>query len=358
MVPIAAFATPMNADAVEQQYKFGILLPITVSVVHLFLYGINLLLFRIGLQVLKRRERQEDREGNRLCRPLLISLFVLSTVSVPISLTEDILDVRRAFCAASGLEYTLEVYIIGNVLQICRFGIVLAMGLIVDSILVFRCYLICGWQSRSSAITLVIACYISDTTAAVSAIWVLGEMWSSFNIHSPTDSNISNLLTHALRVRVLKALAVGCLLLHVLINAFLTIVIARKILWPGYRQSLALTTPKRFRTIAAILLQSCLFYLTGWLALITCILADFPNSTDLNSIVVQIAGIAPSLLIVRTNIRRDETETKDTMTTFHVRPVSIARSQLEVRSTEENTVLNIDGHSDDPGALPSDHHHA
>ncbi|KAJ8083572.1 hypothetical protein PM082_009447 [Marasmius tenuissimus] len=343
----------MNTDAVEQQYKFGIMFPITVSVVHLFLYGFNILLFRIGLQVLKRRERQED-EGNRLCRLLLVSLFVLSTVSVPISLTEDMLDVRRAFCAVTGLEYTLEVYITGNVLQICRFVIVLAMGLIVDSILVFRCYVICAWQKRSYAIALAIACYISDTTAAVSAIWVLGEMWSSFNIHSPTDSTISNLLSHTLRVRVLKALAVGCLLLHVLINAFLTVVIARKILWPGYRQTLALSTPKRFRTIAVILLQSCLFYLIGWLALITCILADFPNSTDLNSVVVQVAGIAPTLLIVRTNIQREETEIKDTITTFCARPVSMARSQLEVRSFED-TELNIARHSDDSRVPSFDH---
>ncbi|KAJ8096346.1 hypothetical protein PM082_011506 [Marasmius tenuissimus] len=96
-------------------------------------------------------------------------------------------------------------------------------------------------------------------------------------------------------------LAVACVCLHLLVNLVLTIIIAFKIL----RSGIAKPT-NRFRTVVTLLVESCALYIAAWMLFLTCGLLE--EDPELTSILIQVAGLAPTLLIVRANISKEKQE--------------------------------------------------
>ncbi|KAJ8093749.1 hypothetical protein PM082_009609 [Marasmius tenuissimus] len=320
----------------EYQYNFGILLPLLVSSVHLFLYGFNVLLFRIGIVVLRKRERDKD-TGNRLFRLALFSLFALSTVGVPVGLISDILNTRQAFSVASGLEYTVEASNVHNYMQICRAVILAMMSLVVDSIMVFRSFVICGWPRKRYSVTLISTCYVLDVSAMVLAIWSTEKNW--FSHYDPSSFHLLST-----RPDVIAFMSSSCVFLHLSINVVMTIVIAHKIFWRNSRENLGTNKLTRSQNIVLFLVESCLLYIVAWIALIAWIISRAPHPMIFESILIQVAGITPILVIVRAN-----TQQRDDKAEYH--RTNHTRAPLTVKvtaSVEEDVVLKFIGSYDMP----------
>ncbi|KAJ8075353.1 hypothetical protein PM082_019691 [Marasmius tenuissimus] len=282
----------------EDQYKSGILQPLVVSSVHLFLYGLNVMLFRVALTLLNRR-RREKRAGHRLFLFSLLILFVLSSLGVPISLVWDILATRAAFCVVAGLDCANQALVWQSNLETSRTVIILIMTLVIDLILVFRCFVICGWRQKQHGVAVTILCAILNVSGAIIGIW-------AFRLSLPFRINRSEILPHM--VSILKHLSVAFVCSHLFINIILTSIISKTILWSGPRRELGTRTPRRFKTIARLMLESCILYLATWIVYIILGLYQHAITGTAGSVLIQVAAIAPTLLIVRANICSKDAE--------------------------------------------------
>ncbi|KAJ8093814.1 hypothetical protein PM082_009675 [Marasmius tenuissimus] len=324
-------SNPLDERLAENQFKFGILLPVIISSIHLFLYGVNASLFRMGLVVLRRR-RQETNDGNRLFRFSLLSLFVLSSVGVPMGLVSDILDARQAFCLASGLSISVRVLNTHKALTISRTVIIWMMGIFLDSVLVFRTFVICRWRRRSYAIALVSTLFVLDTLGAFLAIWTHAESPPNYS-----DQFTSRPISSAPNVKL--TVSTICVILHLAVNLFLTVVIARKILrTTGEVEPLRVGSSKRLKNITALMIESCLLYIITWSAMLAWQLCHLPIPLLFGSILTQVAGIAPTLLIVRANTQTESSRTIHFVD--HTRASSVADVIIPV---EEEIALDTGG---------------
>ncbi|KAJ8093778.1 hypothetical protein PM082_009638 [Marasmius tenuissimus] len=294
-----AIATRNVHSVAEGQYKNGILLPLVASSAHLCLYGFNVMLFRVALTVLRHR-RREGRAGHRLFLFSVLALFALSSLSVPVSFTWDILATRGAFCAIAeaGQEYVHQVFIAQSNLELTRVVILLIITLIIDSILVFRCFVICRWRKKKYAAALLILASIFDIVAAVSWIW---------DTRMRVLVNTRSLDASSPEVSILNCIVLACVVSKLLLNLALTSVIARTILRHEICCELDKRTPKRFKMIARMMLESCLLNHAAWIVSLV-LLGQYSNTSwsTLLSILIQLAGISPTLLIVRASTQDEE----------------------------------------------------
>ncbi|KAJ8091011.1 hypothetical protein PM082_024935 [Marasmius tenuissimus] len=286
----------LDGNIVNEDYKYSVLAPVLVTALHMLLYGLYILLFRIGILMLKRRKR-ERRRGYRLFQFALIPLFVLASLVAPLGLAWDILTVKTAYWTALGLEPSIETQISLHTLEICRFVIGFFMNIIADIVLIFRCFLICCWQRKSLKLALLTWCVVIDVSGATAAIWAMSLLLSSVK-KSPTESAKA-------KVSLVKNVAIACVSLHMLMNMILTIVIAARILWVSIKKSGA-RKPKRFQTVVAILVESCVFYLAAWVLYFVFRFGLSVRAIDVGSVMFQVTGIAPTLLLVRTNAREEK----------------------------------------------------
>ncbi|KAL0566563.1 hypothetical protein V5O48_015447, partial [Marasmius crinis-equi] len=86
----------------EEGYKYRVVALFVITVVHIFLYGSYVLLFRIADVVLRRRAQANTNAPHRLFRLAVVSLFALSSISVPLSLAYDFLYIKNMYWFAAG----------------------------------------------------------------------------------------------------------------------------------------------------------------------------------------------------------------------------------------------------------------
>ncbi|KAJ8091913.1 hypothetical protein PM082_024147 [Marasmius tenuissimus] len=161
-------------------------------------------------------------------------------------------------------------------------------------------------------------------------------------LHSPSEAATLNPTSSDSYFEILTFLdyvSLGFVLIHLLINGFLTSVIARKILLSRARQGLASTTGDRFRTLAILLVESFLLYLIGWAVFAACILSRLRNFMVFDSVLVQVLGIAPTLLTVQANIQKDKSPTE---VVTRDQPPCMTRTTTS-ESVDEDIVLYIVG---------------
>ncbi|KAJ8093773.1 hypothetical protein PM082_009633 [Marasmius tenuissimus] len=198
-------------------------------------------------------------------------------------MTWNILATRGAFCviAGAGQEYAHRVFITQSNLQITRAVTMLIISLIIDSIL----------ANLHSELPDSFADHGSILAAAISWIWST-RIRALFYIHS--------LNTSSSEVSILNYVFLACVSSKLLLNLALTGVIARTILWSDTRRKLGQRTPKRFRTITRMMLESCFLGHIAWIVALV-LLGLYSNTSwiTLMSVLIQIAGMAPTLLIVR-----------------------------------------------------------
>ncbi|KAK1223463.1 hypothetical protein PQX77_013669 [Marasmius sp. AFHP31] len=279
------------------QYTHNVLPPLLITALHLFLYGLYIWLFRLGTQALRhRKQRGNESKTNRFFYLCLIGLFVLATVSVPVSLSWDILQVTVSYWRLLELDGLETIGLAQNCLQIIRIVILWFMSITVDTILVYRCYVIYNWSKKRYAIALAACCVTIDIVAAIFAIGFL-----SFDL----SAGYGNVQTNDPAFLIFRTMAVVFAAAHIVLNFILTSMIASRIVWMSWmvRRGMGSRRNERFHTVAALLLESGFLYLVAG-----AIFAGLGNISDdpymvvdTTSIWIQVAGIAPTLLIVRAN---------------------------------------------------------
>ncbi|KAJ8091951.1 hypothetical protein PM082_024186 [Marasmius tenuissimus] len=120
--------------------------------------------------------------------------------------------------------------------------------------------------------------------------------------------------------------------LHVLMDMFLTLAITRKILF-GTRRTVLTNTPERYRTLALLLVESCLLYHIAWIEFIVCGVCNIPNLAALEYVLTQVVGIAPTLSIVRANVQ--------TCSTYCEAPMTISVEQDIIPDVVQDPLDNV-----------------
>ncbi|KAF9256087.1 hypothetical protein L218DRAFT_1007831 [Marasmius fiardii PR-910] len=256
---------------VELMFRDAIVVPILVNSSQLFLYGLYIFIFRIAIMALKKRPRSRE------CRFHIVALnllFILATVDVPLRLVGVIFYYKLVFWEwLEGLEITEK-----------DSTVVLVFNLLADSVMVFRFFVIWGYR-RIYAIIPMAGFILVDVLAVSSAV-----------ILAINESTTATIIANA---------ALGG---NGFLNLTLTVLIAVKIWWEAHKIGSLMGSnglKRGTNTIIAIVLESGILYAMGNIIFIICnFFPVTPLLVDLGGILVQVAGIAPTLIVARANSRR------------------------------------------------------
>ncbi|KAG7087020.1 hypothetical protein E1B28_012999 [Marasmius oreades] len=302
-------------------FRVTVLSPFLVTAFHFFLYGLYVPLFRNALVLLKNQPPSRSRWFHQIS---LITLFIFSSVAVPLGIAYEILHVAVAYYTSTEMLYRTLI-----ILQICRYIIMLIMGFTIDTILVFRCIVVFGFRRKRSVAALVIGlCIIIDTCALSFSIWTeaafLGKIGEESFLGFSIQQYVSNVF----------------LGLNALVNLSLTSTLAGRIWWMARRnrnlrqaweKDPANDLSERLNTVVAILLESGLLYIIGLAIFIIGNIAG--GHFDTGSVMIQIGGIIPTLIIVRVNAKGRPSEAEESQSdSRHGRSSIFSRS---VRSLSE-----------------------
>uniref|UniRef100_A0A0W0FR76 Uncharacterized protein n=1 Tax=Moniliophthora roreri TaxID=221103 RepID=A0A0W0FR76_MONRR len=265
--------------------------PIIVLGLQLPLYGFYCIVIRLALQEL-RKSKMKTREY-QFHRTCLLALFILASINVPTS------TVRVIGRSAYGF-YTLQdrvvsdskvTAVLGFILDLFTALILFLVSTFVDAILIFRCYAVWGFRLRI-VIAPIIGCIAVD---------VLGMTMLGLRLRYGTDEIWSSR----------TQLGIGVYLIgNACMNILLTLMIAGRIRWTAReaRGSLSGTYLQWHKMISSLIIES------GFLFPTVLVCGIFFNVTpslygwDLTPLLIQVAGIAPTLIIVRARRRLSDNE--------------------------------------------------
>ncbi|KAJ8093797.1 hypothetical protein PM082_009658 [Marasmius tenuissimus] len=132
-------------------------------------------------------------------------------------------------------------------------------------ILVFQCFVLFGWRRKRYVLASIACCLIFNVMAVIFSILLYAQ--TIFLQTHPTSNMKSSPLSNLF---FLESFTITCCCLHLLVNILLTNLIAAVLLIESSRSGLELT-----------------------------------------SVLIQVAGITPALLIVRANINKEKVEGDD-----------------------------------------------
>ncbi|KAF9255618.1 hypothetical protein L218DRAFT_950644 [Marasmius fiardii PR-910] len=257
---------------VERAFLTVVVSPILLNSCHLFLYGLYIFIFRSAISALRKRPQSAERRFHILSLNLL---FILATVNVPIRLACDILFYKISFWEWEKLELPDRDY---ELWFKCR--------LLADAVMVFRLFVIWGYRKIYAVVPM----------AAFLLVDVLAGLCAAVSELQLEESNMLAIVANA-------ALSANGGL-----NLILTALIAMRIWREAHKNKCFIEgklSMKRTNTIIAIVLESGILYAITVVAYV--ITWFFPKSgfyVDLNGIMVQVAGIAPTLIVARAISRR------------------------------------------------------
>ncbi|KAJ8093957.1 hypothetical protein PM082_009840 [Marasmius tenuissimus] len=292
----------------SRTFRLVVVTPALIPI-NLFLYAIYIFLFHKVLSILKSRIPSADLRFHKIT---LILLFVLASVSVPIALVDGLVNAADALWTYEGVELSAHMRDVIDNLDICRYLMLLVMGFAGDSIMIFRCYVLWGYKKRYVVGPLVVLLLI-DLVAIATSILALES-----------------------RSQILGVVSNGCLVANGVFNLILASMIAGRLFWISRkrRNILEEAMVKRFNNIMSILLES------GFL-LVVAMVVDFVGNSlpdeyvfQAGFVLIQMAGIAPTLIVVRANACRDGCE------------AGVVDSCGQDRTTDRTTAGDLESHLD------------
>ncbi|KAL0064940.1 hypothetical protein AAF712_008059 [Marasmius tenuissimus] len=151
--------------------------------------------------------------------------------------------------------------------------------------MVFRCYVLWGYKKRYVVGPLV-GLILVDLTAIVTGVLSINGS------------------------RTLKLVGNGCLAANGVLNFILASMIAGRLFWVlrTRRDWLEEATARRFKNIVSIILGSGFLLVVAMAVDVVGNLLPDESCFDLGSVLIQMAGIAPTLIVVRANTYRDGSE--------------------------------------------------
>ncbi|ESK87798.1 hypothetical protein Moror_15352 [Moniliophthora roreri MCA 2997] len=260
--------------------------PVIITGIQFLLYGLYILLFYGALYVLKHR-RPPTRE-TKFHRTSLIVLFLLATIGLFVNTSRIIWNCSVKFELVKEKKESED------------YEITRAMDITADIILLFRCYSIWGSKRRVIVVP-AIGCVLSNLLGIISMSLYLGlarhgTISGTNDAEADPDGWFSR-----------SRLIIGVfLIVNAAMNVCLTVMVAGRIwiLTCTLKDVHLLNnqSARRYNLIVALVLESGFIYP---FALILDCVVNTNNSMvgwDLHPLLVQVAGIAPTLIIVRAGL--------------------------------------------------------
>ncbi|KAK1226543.1 hypothetical protein PQX77_010470 [Marasmius sp. AFHP31] len=253
--------------------------------------------FTICLMVLKQRPKTRERTFHFTT---IIALFVLATLGLADNTALAVVQAGSYFYMWAGSavgDHTKTLSILKHLLPAFRIpSTILTMmaNILADVVLVFRCYAIFNFQ-KAIIIIPAIACFLSNALGIISmAITVSAGLtpWSPMAKWIDKATYLENTY----------------FILNALINVVLTSMVAGKI-WLSSSQPDDYISPKskkRYASIASIIFQSGLLYPLILLVSVPFTLLPPLAGWDLYPLLIQFAGICPTLMIARVGLENNE----------------------------------------------------
>uniref|UniRef100_A0A0W0G8P9 Uncharacterized protein n=1 Tax=Moniliophthora roreri TaxID=221103 RepID=A0A0W0G8P9_MONRR len=311
--------------------------PVSTVSTMLFVHGIYIMIFGACLHILLQRRGQPNQ---KLHLGWTISLFVLSTMLVVLQayilIRQSILQFTWAKNRdwESLLEYvqtdravTIS-FTLGNLIP-------LLVNAIADTTLIHRCYVI--WDSQMwMAVPMCFAWLVTNMAGLVAVI--LGSI-------AYEQSNLDLLIKSG-------NLNTGYFITNVIVNGIITLSTAGRI-WQINRQArkiVGYTANPHLQRIIAIILESGALYPAFLIAygIMQNTVATETGIQPINlaPIVTQVAGIAPTLIIVRASLGKTTENVDQVLSTLHFaeRDRGAAEADSQIRSIDlERTNFNSSG---------------
>ncbi|KAF9263834.1 hypothetical protein L218DRAFT_1076989 [Marasmius fiardii PR-910] len=253
--------------------------------------------FTVCMMVLRRRTKTPERTFHIT---LMISLFVLATLGlgintalVVIQAASDLYQWAREEARAAPESLTTN----GLLLALRVLSLIMTMlsNILADVVLTFRCYVI--WNFRKSLIIVpTIACLLSN--GKLSSSVAIGIVSMAIMVSAASSPN-SALASQA------PYLEGTYFIMNALINVALTSIVAGRIWLTGAQSKRYFTEEslkKRCFSIASIILQSGLIYPVILIISVPFTLLPSLSGWDLHPLLIQVAGICPTLMIVRVGL--------------------------------------------------------
>jgi len=176
---------------------------------------------------------------------------------------------------------------------------------IADTVLIYRIFLI--WESKIWAIGLPILASVATNSVGLAAVIMIIK--GAYTVEVQFDGENLSLMNRGERILL------GVYVAMAAVNIMLTLTLAGRIIWVT-RQIREITNVigghkimKKYNTLVAILLECGTIYPISLIVLIISVTIDTPIlPVDFLPLAIQVAGIAPTLIIARTCLGRNTTE--------------------------------------------------
>ncbi|KAG7098070.1 hypothetical protein E1B28_000044 [Marasmius oreades] len=263
--------------------------PMVVVGLQFLLYGFYIMVFAVCMMVLKRRNKTPQRVFHFT---LMVSLFVLATIGLGNNTALAIIQAVYYSDRCTGKDSPGQVMLmVFHMLPIASTVLTMMANILADVVLVFRCYAL--WDFRKSVIIVpTIACVVSNVLGILSmAIMVsLG-----LNPESTLATRLGGQAAHLEDVYYI---------MNAFINIVLTSMVARRIGFSGayYPPTTGQSFKKRYASISSIILQSGLVYPLVLVMSVPFTLFPALEGWDVYPLLIQVAGICPTLMIVRVGL--------------------------------------------------------
>jgi len=267
--------------------------------------GFYVLLFSLSTYFLYKSKTVYNR---RLHLFWTIAVFVISTFGALMNVSSGIQDAVVIYTAMRSQDFNpFFAYVMQNEMQTAITGItyscLIIANCIADSVLIHRIYLVWG-----SKIWIIIFPILSSLVANT-----FGLAGAVMRIKGTSNSGIAS--NFALEEKGINYL-IGFYFTNAAVNFMLTLLIAGRIWWVGRRTWVSFGTgencmiSKKYKTIIAVLIECGIIYP---ISLISHAAAELNQEKlavpiNLTPTVIQLAGIAPTLILVRTCLGRSITD--------------------------------------------------
>ncbi|KAJ4477484.1 hypothetical protein J3R30DRAFT_3703910 [Lentinula aciculospora] len=261
-------------------------------------YGAYTVLFTVYVYL-----QVQQRGRRRLCQISLAVLYLLATASMIL----DALAVQEVL-----------VYLIGTLLQlgasqetssisgqasshfdleislrVAGMALYVTANFVADALLLYRCYII--WGSKKLVVVgLALVSFVNTGFACVATYfdkYDAGDMVQSEGQDSARNDPEKN---------IELAFLVNNLVTHLLLTGLIAGRLWSNFLFPNKTLEVSYRSQGRFEAIVSMLLESCLLYPIA--LVISIILKTQQSAIDIMPILIQIVGIAPTLIMVRADL--------------------------------------------------------
>ncbi|ESK93528.1 hypothetical protein Moror_1642 [Moniliophthora roreri MCA 2997] len=280
----------------------SIIYPISNLSALYFIYGFYVLLFGICVYMMRGRQQDNEHLNHNLYLSLTVVLFVLSTVFVAAKTVEEVRRSIFLFTTLQTGDYEpLLNYLTIDVTKTVIFALLnivaVLMNIAAELMLIHRCYLIWGSKKR-------VAVPLLTASILINAVGLVSAIAQTIGIKDPDDESTIVLFNDGATAGFVYNIV------SVVINSVLTLLTAGRIWWI-HRQVVRIhgmhINDTLISSVSRIILESGVLYPAfAIVSLIT------TNTTTMHAMpfdfwapMVLIAGVAPTLILVRAKLGKN-----------------------------------------------------